>query len=60
MAKYTKTSIDFFLKLTWKEGMMYYSDIAEMAMEEKEALEEAVHRRPGPTPDVSGWHRWHH
>ena len=58
MAKYTKTSMDFFLKLTWKEGMMYYSDIAEMAKEEREALEEAVHHRV-QTPDVSGWHRWH-
>jgi len=59
MARYTKTSMDFFLKLTWKEGMMYYSDIAAMGKEEKEAMEEAVYHRMQP-PDVSGWHRWHH
>lgn len=38
--------------------MMYYSDIVEMGKEEREAMEEAVHRRMEP-PDVSGWHRWH-
>lgn len=58
MARFTKTPIDFFLKLTWKEGMMYYSDIAQMVQEEKEAMDEATQRQ-SPMPDVSNWQRMH-
>jgi len=54
LSKYTKTSIEFFLKLQWKEGMMWFVDVAEMAQEEKDALEE----RTPQVPDPAQWHRW--
>jgi uncharacterized protein (DUF1919 family) len=36
MAKYTMTSMDFFLKLRWREGMQYYLDISLIVQEEQE------------------------
>jgi hypothetical protein len=42
MAKYTTTSMDFFLKLPWREGMQYYLDISEIAEEENERIESAA------------------
>jgi hypothetical protein len=55
MAKYTKTSIEFFLKLHWKEGMAYFYDIAEMMQEEAEELESSTKPKPF---DPSAWHKW--
>jgi hypothetical protein len=44
MAKYTSTSMDFFLKLQWLEGMFYWDDVGQLAAEEKEAIQPT----PGP------------
>ena len=38
MAKYTTTSMEFFIRLGWVEGMSYYDDISRMAAEEQEAI----------------------
>jgi hypothetical protein len=42
MAKYTTTSMEFFLKLHWREGMMYYLDIVNLSEEENEQLQSQV------------------
>jgi hypothetical protein len=46
MAKYTHTPIDFFAKLYWREGLAYYLDIAQLAQEEKDAMDSSS--RPTP------------
>lgn len=39
MAKYTSTSIGFFMALNWRAGMQYYLDVVEMSQEENEAMQ---------------------
>jgi hypothetical protein len=56
MAKYTSTSIEFFLKLDWKEGMAYFCEVAQLAQEEKDQMESNFHQPP-TLPDVSAWQR---
>jgi hypothetical protein len=55
MAKYTSTSIEFFLKLSWKEGMAYFTEVAQMLQEEKDQVESST--KPAPF-DVAAWHKW--
>ena len=57
MAKYTKTSIAFFLKLSWKEGMAYFHDISELAQAERDALDDSK-TQAQQRFDPSVWHRW--
>lgn len=41
MAKYTKTGMEFFYKLKYREGMYYYRDIMDMAHEESEQIRQS-------------------
>ena len=55
MAKYTSTSMEFFMKLHWNEGMAYFHEIAKLMQEEREQMEQS--NKP-PSFDSSTWHRW--
>jgi hypothetical protein len=55
MAKYTSTSIEFFLKLNWKEGMAYFSEVAQMLQEEKDQVDSSGVRSMPQLPDISHW-----
>jgi hypothetical protein len=56
MAKYTSTSIEFFLKLSWREGLAYFIEVAQLLQEEKDQMESSSSVRSMPQlPNTSGW-----
>lgn len=55
MAKYTSTSIEFFLKLSLRDGMAYFAEVSQLSQEERDQVESSS--KPPPF-DVSTWHKW--
>lgn len=55
MAKYTSTSMEFFLKLPLREGMAYFTEVSQMMQEEQDRIDSST--KPPPF-DVSAWHKW--
>lgn len=55
MAKYTSTPMDFFLRLSWKEGMAYFIDVSQMIQEERDQIESSS---KATSFDASALQKW--
>jgi hypothetical protein len=47
--------MEFFLRLSWREGLAYFIEVAQLAQEEKDQMETST--KPAPF-DVAAWHKW--